>query len=129
MAHYAERFEAAVHFLVSDGPVKQRLTQAYSEHLESLEDHELPVSVRNAVSDLHEALHRVAPMGKETRVKASVQKMSAAEATQHAEAIVRIYSAILTQVDRPEPLKVVESDSRATSDESFAPPRYLVGAT
>lgn len=129
MEHYAERLEAAVNFLVSDGPVKQRLTRAYTDHIEALEDQGLPVSVRNALSDLHTALNRVAPMGQESRVKASVQKMSAAEAAHHAETIVRIYSALLTQGHRAEPLKVVETDQRLDGDEGLAPPRYLVGAT
>lgn len=122
MAYYAKRFEAAVRSLVSDGPVKQRLNQAYSDHLESLGDHDLPVSVRNAVSELHAAMHRVAPIGKETGVKASVQKMSPAEAARHAEAIVRIYVELLTHGDQSEPLKVVATEAKP-------PPRYLVGAT
>lgn len=119
MTYYVERFEAAVHFLVNDGPVKQRLDKAYSDYLESLQDQELPVSVRNSVSELHAAMHRVKPMGKESCVKASVQKMSAAEAAGHAEAIVRIYVELLTQGDQAEPLKVVETEVKP-------PPRYLV---
>lgn len=122
MACYAERFEAAVSFLVGDGPIKQRLIQAYSEHLESLQGQDLPVNVRNAISDLHEAMHSVAPMGKETRVKASVQKMSPRDAAGHAEAIVRIYVQLLTQTERSESLKVVETEAKS-------PPRYLVGAS
>lgn len=122
MAYYVERFEAAVNSLVNDGPVKQRLTHAYSDHLESLQDQELPVSVRNAISELHAAMHRVRPMGKETCVKASVQKMSPAEAAKHAEAIVRIYVELLTQGEHAEPLKVVESEVKS-------PPRHLVGAS
>lgn len=122
MAYYAERFEAAVKLLVSEGPVKQRLTQAYSDHLESLQDQDLPVSVRNAISELHATMHRVAPMGKETCVKATVQKMSPRQASEHAEAIVRIYVKLLTQGERSESLKVVDTKVKS-------PPRYLVGAT
>jgi hypothetical protein len=122
MLNYAERFEAAVDFLVSDGPVKQRLAQAYSDYLEALQDQDLPVSVRNAISELHAAMHRVAPMGKESCVKASVQKMSPREAAGHAEAIVRIYVQLLTQGERSESLKVVETEIKS-------PPRYLVGAS
>lgn len=123
MANYIERFEAATHFLVSEGPVKLRITQAYSKFLESLQDQELPVNVRNAVSDLHAAMHRVSPMGKETCVKASVQKMSALEATQHAQSIVRIYALLLTQSERVEPLKIVENEH------ALPPPRYLVASS
>jgi uncharacterized protein (UPF0147 family) len=122
MANYAERFEAAINALVGDGPVKQRLTRAYSDFLEPLQDHELPVNIRNAVSDLHAALHRVSPMGQETCVKASVQKMSVLEATRHAQSIVRVYAQLLTLTERAEPLKVVEN-------QDAQPPRYLVATS
>jgi len=122
MANYAERFEAAINALVGDGPVKQRLTRAYSDFLEPLQDQELPVNIRNMVSDLHAALHRVSPMGQETCVKASVQKMSVLEATRHAQSIVRVYTQLLTLTERAEPLKVVES-------QDAQPPRYLVATS
>ena len=122
MANYAERFEAAINALVGDGPVKQRLTRAYSDFLEPLQDQELPVNIRNMVSDLHAALHRVSPMGQETCVKASVQKMSVLEATRHAQSIVRVYTQLLTITERAEPLKVVES-------QDAQPPRYLVATS
>jgi hypothetical protein len=119
MAHLVQRFEAAVHALIGDGPVKQRLVQAYSGHLEDLRGLELPVNANGAFAELHAALHRVAPVGKETPVKASVQKMSASEAVWHAETIVRLYAELLSQARRPEPLKVVEALERT-------PPRFLV---
>lgn len=121
MAHLVERFEAAVHALIGDGPVKQRLVQAYSEHLEDLRDVELPVNANGAFTELHAALHRVPPSGKETPVKASVQKMSASEVVWHAETILRLYAELLGQARRPEPLRVVEVPPQQT------PPRYLVG--
>ena len=37
MSYLGKRFEAAVSVLVADGPIKQRLTAAYSEHLDDLE--------------------------------------------------------------------------------------------
>jgi hypothetical protein len=120
MAHLLERFEAAVHALIGDGPVKQRLVQAYSEHLEDLRDLDLPVNANGAFTELHAALHRVAPSGKETPVKASVQKMSAGEAAWHAETILGLYAELLSQARRPEPLRVVEAAPEPT------PPRYLV---
>jgi hypothetical protein len=119
MAHLIERFEAAVQALISDGPVKQRLVQAYCENLEDLRDLELPVNANGAFAELHAALHRVAPIGKETPVKASVQKMSAAEALWHAETILRLYAELLSQARRPEPLKVVEAAHPT-------PPRFLI---
>ena len=120
MSQLVERFEAAVLILIGDGPIKQRLTVAYSDHLEDLQDLELPGTARGAFGDLHTALHRVAPIGKETCVKASVQKMSASEAAWHAETIFRLYADLVTQPRRSEPLKVVESSEQTA-------PRFLVG--
>ncbi len=111
MSNLAERLEAAVHVLVADGPVKQRLLEAYTEHLEPLRDAELPPRLAEPFARLHEAMHRVAPMGTtECRVKASVQKMSAAEAGGHAAAVVGLYAELLRSGQR-EPLKVVDSAS------------------
>lgn len=124
MSQYVERFEAAIHALIGEGPVKQRLTRAYSEYLEDLQDVELPVVAKGALNDLHAALHRVTPVGKLGSVNASIQKMSACEAGWHAETIFKLYAELLTQVTRPEPLKIVE---RTDSDDARTlPPRFLV---
>jgi hypothetical protein len=109
MAQLAERFEAALYALIGDGPIKQRLSRAYSEHLEDLEESELPASLRAVFKDLNTALHRVPPAGKETPVNASVQKMSFVEAGAHAGTIVQLYAELLRGGERAEPLKVVKS--------------------
>jgi hypothetical protein len=118
MSHLIERFHAAVRALLGEGPVKQRLAKAYSDHLEDLQGLELPLTDNGTFAELHAALHRVAPVGKETCVKASVQKMSSSEAQGHAETIVRLYAELVAR--RGEPLKVVEPLVKA-------PPRFLAG--
>jgi hypothetical protein len=122
MVNSAERFEAALTSLVSEGSIKQRLTSAYLQYLEELRHDDLPVCVKNRFSELHAAMHRVAPIGNETRVKASVQKMSVAEAAGHAATIVKIYAELVGRPDRAEPLKVVESADKE-------PPWYLVSGS
>ena len=117
MSHIAERFAEAVRTLVSDGPIKQRLSRAFAEHLEGLDDAEFPIGLRHDFNDLQAALSRVQPVGKETRVCASVQKMSPFEAGGHADTIVKLYVELLSQTERAEPLKVVSSPKK--------PPRYL----
>ncbi len=119
MIHLAEKLEAAVRRLVGDGPVKQRLGQAYAEHLDGLRETDLPGSLRGAYAALDEAMHRAEPVGKETSIKITVQKMSFAEASAHAETIVRLYAEALRAAERSEPLKVVPKEDAA--------PRYLVG--
>jgi hypothetical protein len=117
MSHLAQRFAEAVQTLVSDGPVKQRLSRAFADYLEGIDHAELPPALRCEFNDLHCALTRVDPVGKETRVHASVQKMSANEAGAHAITVVRLYVALLGQAERAEPLKVITSTK--------PPPRYL----
>jgi len=121
MSDFVTRLQAAVLVLVGDGPVKQRLCQAYAEYLEDLEDLDstnVPGAMRPAFDELRAALQRVPPAGRESRVKASVQKMSPAEATQHASQIVRLYAQVGQLAERAEPLKVV-------STTPVRAPRYL----
>ena len=80
MSYLTERFEAAVYVLVAEGPIKQRLAAAYSEHLDDLESSELPAKLRPAFSALHTALQRVPPIGREASVTATIRKMSPEEA-------------------------------------------------
>jgi hypothetical protein len=95
MSQIVERFASAVQTLVGDGPVKDRLTLAYCEYLEDLQQIELPVRGKSEFSRLHSALHSVAPVGKIDCVRASVRKMSPDEAGWHAQTIVRLYGELL----------------------------------
>ena len=117
MSQLAERFAEAVRTLVSDGPIKQRLSRAFTENLEGLDQAELPAGLRREFSDLEAALSRIAPVGNETRVRANVQKMSPAEAGDHATTIVKLYVELLNSLERAEPLKVVSTPKK--------PPQYL----
>lgn len=101
---------------MGEGSVKHRLSRAFAENLEDLQDGELPPPLRREFEELHAALHRIPPAGHETRVRASVQKMSAQEAGSHAGTIVRLYVELLGDSERAEPLKVVSGDKT---------PRYL----
>lgn len=121
MSHLTERFAEAVWTLVGDGPLKQRLTRAFGDHLGDLDQAELPTAVRREFTDLQEALQRRAPVGRESRVQATVQKMSATEAGAHAGTIVQLYIALLGQLERAEPLKVVTSPASAPKKA----PRFL----
>jgi len=109
---FAQRFAAAVQTLIGDGPIKQRLASAYSLYLAEVTDADLPPGLRREFADLHAAITRVTPVGHETRVRASVQKMSSSEATGHAATIVKLYVALAIGLERAEPLKVVAPPSR-----------------
>ena len=116
MSLFAQRFAAAVETLIGEGPVKQRLAAAYSQHLADLTDANLPPALRPEFDLLQAAVTRVAPVGAETRVRASVQKMSPQEAAGHAATIVKLYVELISG-DRAEPLKVLTPSRK--------PPRYL----
>jgi hypothetical protein len=115
----ANRFAEAVQTLISDGPIKQRLASAYAAHLADVADTEFPPGLRQEFGDLQAAMTRVQPVGKETPVRASVQKMSPGEASAHAATIVKLYVELIGSLERAEPLKVVPPTRQ--------PPRYLTG--
>jgi hypothetical protein len=117
----AQRFAAAVQALIADGPIKQRLTSACAEHLADIAEADLPPALREEFAGLQAAVSRVEPVGIESRVRASVQKMSASEAVGHAATIVKLYAELLAGLDRAEPLKVVGPPRKA--------PRYLAGGS
>jgi hypothetical protein len=117
----AQRFADAVRTLIGDGPVKQRLSQAYAAHLQDLAETEFPAALRRDFGELQLALSRIAPVGNETRVRASVQKMSPDEAGNHAATIVKLYVDLLNNLERAEPLKVVASPKK--------PPHFLTNRT
>jgi len=119
MSQIVERFASAVQALVGDGPIKNRLMQAYTGYLEDLQQVDLPVSGKREFTDLHSALHRAKAVGSIDCVQASVQKMSPEEAGTYARTIVKLYSELLAM---EQPGKSDSSLRLATE----APPRFLV---
>ena len=122
MSQIVERFQAAVATLVGDGPVKNRLMSAYSDYLEDLQQVDLPIAGKRDFGDLHVALHRAQAVGKIDCVRASVQKMSAEEATRYARIIVRLYVELYTLEHNVRPQ--TEKALRVAED---PPPRFLAG--
>jgi len=107
MSYLSERFKVAIFALVGEGPIKQRLAEAYIEHLGDLDSEEFPSDLRQDFMALHDALHYVRPGGKDSCIRASIRKMSAMEADIHAEMIVRIYSELLRNDRVNDPLSIV----------------------
>ena len=83
-----ESLLAATVVLASAGPIKQRLIEAYNDHLVGLADEELPREVREDYGRLTQQLSRVSPMRGESAIQATVRKMSDAEAGGCAQRIV-----------------------------------------
>jgi hypothetical protein len=122
MSQIVERFAEAIQTLLGDGPVKSRLGAAYADHLEDLEQVELPIPGKALLSELHAAMHSVVPVGRLSPVTASIQKMSPAEASRHARTILLLYAELLA----------MEHSARAPLESppepaAERPPRFLAG--
>jgi len=110
MSSVWESFLAATAILVSAGPVKQRLAEAYRTHLASVNEEDLPREIRDEFSSLATCLSCVRPMRGETAVQATVRKMSDPEAGRLAVRIVDMLAVIArTQYQQRPKLRAVNS--------------------
>jgi hypothetical protein len=112
-----ERFRDAALVLVGGGPIKQRLALAFHGHLSNLVLDDLPRELRSPYLALAAAFHSAQRTGSLDAVSASVLKMSEAEASQHAQAIVRMFGSLyeIPAASRPATLL------RAVPDEQDLP--------
>lgn len=94
MTDLTTRLEAAALSLAGPGPIKERLTDAYS-HLEDLEATDLP-GLSAEFDDMIKALHREQPLpgAGDSVVRASVRKLSNHDVRQYAELLVRLYGMV-----------------------------------
>jgi hypothetical protein len=98
-----------VSVLAGHGHIKQRLISAYEDNLESIDDEELPSTVRQSFADLKHLMNKVAPLNGEGPICASVRKMSVDEANQCAQLMVDIYGDLIRHSDSgqaPLPLQI-----------------------
>jgi hypothetical protein len=95
MSNVFESFFAATALLVSAGPIKHRLLEAYRQHLAGVDQEQLPKEVREEFSSLTTGMSCVRPLRGETAVQATVRKMSDAEAGHKATQIVNMLQMIV----------------------------------
>jgi hypothetical protein len=93
MCNNCEQLQLATLRLSQDGSIKDRLVDAWSSHLVTLEAEELPEPMRAPFAALSAAMHREPPLPRENAVRASVRKMSVQEASAHAALVVRLFAA------------------------------------
>jgi hypothetical protein len=91
MAALWDVFDAAARGLVGAGPVKQRLIEAWRDHLATLHDKDVPEGLRSDLAALRAAMHTAHATGGMTGPEASVRKMSEAEAADHATRVLRMF--------------------------------------
>lgn len=99
MSHQVNCFAAAMAVIVGNNHIKQRLIQAYQDHLLSLENDQLPIPMRQPFADLTHLMNRVAPLKGEGPVCASVRKMSPLETERCAQLILELYGAAIRHGD------------------------------
>jgi hypothetical protein len=95
MSNHVDTLFAAVSVLAGNGNIKQRLTEAYEDHLADLDSDELPLALHQEFADLRRSMARVEPMNGEGSICATVRKMSIEEADACAKTIVRLYGDII----------------------------------
>ena len=95
MTYPVDSFHAAASVLVGHGHIKQRLMRAFEDHLDAIEEDEVPEGRRSAFVEIQKTMHRVAPLNGEGSVCASVRKMSPVEAGDCAIKILAIYREML----------------------------------
>ncbi len=90
-----EKFQGATLSLARSGPIKDRLLEAYRNHLCDIREDELPREMRDEFRAVSLSFTRERPMLRgEDAVRATVRKMSNEEADRLACSVVQIFSAL-----------------------------------
>jgi hypothetical protein len=89
-----EQLESAVLTLARSGTIKDRLADAFRNHLAHLSADALPEALRADFQSCHDVLTRERPLRGEDAVRATVRKMSNEEADEVACRVVRLFGAM-----------------------------------
>jgi len=87
-----ENFEGATLSLARSGSIKDRLTDAYRNHLSAVTEDEVPREIREQFHNVRCSLTRERPQRGEDAIRATVRKMSSHEAENIAETVVQMLS-------------------------------------
>jgi len=92
MSTTLDKFRGAALSLARSGAIKDRLTDAYRNHLSLVDESELPIELVEEFRALSYALNRERPVLRgEDAFRATVRKMSSQEADQVASSVVRLF--------------------------------------
>ena len=94
MTSLSERLESAALALSTSDGIKDRLYVAWSRHLADLELRDFPREVREEFEELTRALNRERALPGDSKLRASLRKLSNADATRFAALIVRTYGRV-----------------------------------
>jgi hypothetical protein len=95
MSTTLDKFRGATLSLARSGPIKDRLTDAYRNHLALIDESELPLELVEEFRAVSYALNRERPLlrGEDT-FRATVRKLSNKEADEVASSVVRLFGEI-----------------------------------
>ena len=92
MSTTLDKFRGAALSLARSGAIKDRLTDAYRNHLSLVDESELPIELVEEFRAVSYALNRERPLLRgEDAFRATVRKMSNQEADQVAASVVRLF--------------------------------------
>jgi hypothetical protein len=100
MSTAREQLEGAALSLARSGPIKERLKDAFRNHLALVNAEELPDALRDEFRACHDALTRERPLRGEDAVRATVRKMSNQQADDVACSVVRLFAAMAREAPR-----------------------------
>jgi len=88
----SDRLEAAVLLLAGDGTLKDRLASAFREHLDDIDELELPGEVQAEYAQMSRTMHLARALPGDNVVRASVRKLSNEEALRFSALIVHMHA-------------------------------------
>lgn len=95
MSTTLDKLRGATLSLARSGSIKDRLTDAYRNHLSFVDESELPVELVDEFRAVNHALNRERPLLRgEDAFRATVRKMSNMEADEVASSVVRMFGAM-----------------------------------
>jgi hypothetical protein len=127
MSNHVDSLFAAVSVLAGHGNIKQRLIQAYADHLAAIDSDDLPLALSDTFAELRRVITRVEPMNGEGSVCASVRKMSIDEADECAGMMVRLYGDAVRHSDNAQEMLPFKMNGEANG-KPLVPP-FLVRST
>jgi hypothetical protein len=103
-----EQLEGAALTLARSGTIKDRLADAYRNHLSLVNAEELPEQLREEFRACHASLTRERPLRGEDAVRATVRKMSNHEADELACSVIRLFTAMVRESRREDAAPLAE---------------------
>lgn len=124
-----ESFQAATLSLVRSGSIKDRLSEAWRQHLCHVQPESLPKELRDDFAALTDDLTHEPPAHRgEDAVRATIRKMSNHDADLVAERVVRLFAAMPRAAAAPRQTGPAQVVPLFIGDEAAAPPDRVIAS-